>query len=158
MALIEIERKFLVESQDFKTEAVKSIRISQGYLNSNPSRTVRVRIYGDEAFITIKGASDKSGTTRFEWEQSIAVEEADALLELCEQGIIDKMRYEIPQGEHVFEVDEFFGANEGLVVAEIELKHADEKFAHPSWLGQEVTGEIRYYNSQLSKHPFINWL
>ena len=158
MALIEIERKFLVDSLDFKTEAVKSTRISQGYLNSNPARTVRIRIYGSEAFITIKGASDKTGTTRFEWEKAIAVKEAEALLELCEQGIIDKMRYEIPRGNHIFEVDEFFGANEGLLVAEIELKDANEKFEIPEWLGKEVTGEIRYYNSQLSIHPFINWL
>ncbi|WP_036157445.1 CYTH domain-containing protein [Maribacter forsetii] len=156
--MIEIERKFLVKSDDYKSEATSKTRIVQGFLNTDPSRTVRVRIKGDAGFITIKGKSNATGTSRFEWEKEISVEEADALLKLCEKGILDKYRYEITVGNHVYEVDEFFGDNEGLTIAEIELNDENESFQKPTWLGIEVTGEIKYYNSQLSKHPFKNWV
>ncbi|MEH6406938.1 MAG: CYTH domain-containing protein [Leeuwenhoekiella sp.] len=157
MALIEIERKFLVKSEIYKAEASKHTQIKQGYLNSDPNRTVRIRIYGKKGFLTIKGASDASGTTRFEWETQIELDEAEALLKLCEPGVIDKTRYEVKVGEHLFEVDEFYDANEGLIVAEIELNDTKEDFISPDWLGEEVTGDVRYYNSQLSKNPFIKW-
>lgn len=156
--MIEIERKFLVKSDDYKSEATSKTRIVQGFLNTDPSRTVRVRIKGDAGFITVKGKSNATGTSRFEWEKEISVEEADALLKLCEKGILDKYRYEITVGNHVYEVDEFFGDNEGLTIAEIELNDENESFQKPTWLGIEVTGEVKYYNSQLSKHPFKNWV
>jgi len=155
--MIEIERKFLVKSVDYKSEATSKTRIVQGFLNTDPSRTVRVRIKGDTGFLTVKGKSNTSGTSRFEWEKEITVEEADALLKLCEKGILDKFRYEITVGNHVYEVDEFFGDNEGLTIAEIELNDENEAFKKPIWLGAEVTGEIKYYNSQLSGNPYKNW-
>ena len=151
----EIERKFLLKSTvDFKKEARNSTRIVQGYLNSDPERTVRVRIKGEKAFLTIKGISNESGLSRFEWEKEIPVSEAEALLPLCEPGVIEKTRYEIPMGNHIFEVDEFFGSNEGLILAEVELTSEEEKFEKPAWLGEEVTGKKEFYNSYLSKHPF----
>ncbi|WP_405412000.1 CYTH domain-containing protein [Maribacter sp. Asnod1-A12] len=156
--MIEIERKFLVKSDDYKSEATSKTRIVQGFLNRDPSRTVRIRIKGDAGFITVKGKSNATGTSRFEWEKEISVEEADALLKLCEKGILDKYRYEINVGNHVYEVDEFFGENEGLTIAEIELNDENESFQKPTWLGVEVTGEVKYYNSQLSEHPFKNWI
>lgn len=152
----EIERKFLVDG-DFKKEAVECIHIAQGYLSSVPERTVRVRIKGDRGFLTVKGAAGDSGVSRFEWEMEIPVAEAEKLLELCEPGIIDKERFIVPAGSHLFEVDLFHGENEGLVVAEIELMAEDERFEKPSWLGREVTGERRYYNSILTKHPYGKW-
>ncbi len=155
--MLEIERKFLVTSEAFKEEAQKKTRILQGFLNTHPERTVRIRIKGAQAFITVKGISDKAGVSRFEWEREISTTEAEALLKLCEPGMIDKIRYEISVGEHIFEVDEFFGNNEGLVVAEVELSEANEIFTKPNWLGNEVTGMTKYYNSQLSKHPFSSW-
>ncbi|OBQ56975.1 CYTH domain-containing protein [Tamlana sp. s12] len=155
--MIEIERKFLVNSETFKKEAFKQTRICQGYLNSHKDRAVRIRIRDDEGFITIKGASSKSGLSRFEWEKVISLEEAEALINLCEEAIIDKIRYEVQVGIHVFEVDEFFGDNTGLVLAEVELKTESETFIKPEWLAEEVTGDIRYYNSQLSKNPFKLW-
>ncbi|WP_282117654.1 CYTH domain-containing protein [Maribacter aquivivus] len=155
--MIEIERKFLVKSDDYKSVASSKTRIVQGFLNTDPNRTVRVRIKGDAGFITVKGKSNASGTSRFEWEKEITVEEADALLKLCEKGILDKYRYEISVGNHVYEVDEFFVENEGLTIAEIELNDENESFQKPAWLGIEVTGEVKYYNSQLSKHPFKKW-
>lgn len=155
--MLEIERKFLVTSEAFKEEAQKKTRIVQGFLNTHPERTVRIRIKGAQAFITVKGISDKAGVSRFEWEREISTTEAEALLKLCEPGMIDKIRYEISVGEHIFEVDEFFGNNEGLVVAEVELSEANEIFTKPDWLGNEVTGMTKYYNSQLSKHPFSSW-
>lgn len=155
--MLEIERKFLVSSEAFKKEAQKKTRIVQGFLNTHPERTVRIRIKGAQAFITVKGISDKAGVSRFEWEREISTTEAEALLKLCEPGMIDKIRYEISVGEHIFEVDEFFGNNEGLVVAEVELSEANEIFTKPDWLGNEVTGMTKYYNSQLSKHPFSSW-
>lgn len=155
--MVEIERKFLVKSEEFKTQASKKFRIIQGFLNTHPERTVRVRIRKDQAFLTIKGKSSKNGLTRFEWEKEIPVVEAEALMKLCEPGIIEKTRYLVEIKEHTFEIDEFFGENQGLIVAEIELHSENETFEKPEWLGEEVTGEIRYYNSQLSKNPFINW-
>lgn len=153
----EIERKFLVVSEDFKNEAFKNFSIKQGFLNTDPERTVRLRITGDKAFITIKGKSSKNGLSRFEWEKKIDVKEAEALFELCEPGIIEKTRYLVKAGDFVFEIDEFYGENEGLAVAEIELNNEADTFEKPQWLGTEVTGEVKYYNSQLSKNPFKNW-
>ncbi|MDP5063009.1 MAG: CYTH domain-containing protein [Maribacter sp.] len=155
--MIEIERKFLVKSEDYKTNASSRTRIVQGFLNTDPNRTVRIRIKGDSGFITVKGKSNETGTSRFEWEKEILVEEAEAMLKLCEKGILDKYRYEIEIGDHVYEVDEFYGDNKGLTVAEIELTEENESFKKPAWLGVEVTGEVKYYNSQLSKHPFKSW-
>lgn len=153
----EIERKFLVESTDFIKESTVNNRIVQGYLNSNPERTVRVRIKGNKGFLTIKGKGNENGTTRFEWEKEISLSEAEALLQLCESGIIDKIRYEIPLGKHTFEVDVFSGENQGLIIAEVELSSENEIFEQPNWLGKEVTGDKKYYNSHLSEHPFCSW-
>ncbi|MAP81551.1 MAG: adenylate cyclase [Aequorivita sp.] len=153
----EIERKFLVKSEAFKNEAYKRTPIAQGFLNTHPERTVRIRIQGDNGYITVKGKSNKSGLSRFEWEKQISQAEAEELLPLCEPGIIEKTRYEISSGDHTFEVDEFKGDNQGLVIAEIELRTENEPFLKPVWLGIEVTGEVKYYNSNLSKNPFKNW-
>jgi len=155
--MIEIERKFLVISDAYKDEAFKRNRIIQGFLNTHPERTVRVRLKENHGILTVKGATSKDGVTRFEWEKDISKTEAKALLELCEKGIIDKVRHEVKVENHIFEVDEFFGDNKGLVVAEIELKTESEPFIKPKWLGIEVTGELKYYNSQLSKSPFNTW-
>ncbi|MEM5565792.1 CYTH domain-containing protein [Psychroserpens sp. AS72] len=155
--MIEIERKFLVTSEAFKTESHKHTRIIQGFLNTNPERTVRVRIKGDKGFLTVKGKSTQDGLSRFEWEKEISKPDAEALLKLCEKGVIDKIRYEVKMGEHVFEVDVFHEENEGLIIAEVELNNEEEAFEKPAWLGKEVTGDKRYYNSQLSQHPFKNW-
>jgi hypothetical protein len=153
----EIERKFLVTSTEFLSESIRSNRIVQGYLNSNPERTVRIRIKGTQGFITIKGKGNESGTTRFEWEKEIEVTEAEQLLLLCEDGVIDKMRYEIPFGKHLYEVDVFEGDNKGLIIAEIELEDENESFEKPNWLGKEVTGDDRYYNASLSVSSYKNW-
>jgi adenylate cyclase len=155
--MIEIERKFLVRNDSFKKEAFAKNHIAQGYLSSVPECTVRVRIKGEKGFLTIKGASNDSGLSRFEWEKEIPVSEAKSLLLLCEKGVIDKTRFEIKKGNHVFEVDEFYNDNEGLIVAEIELASENDTFEKPDWLGKEVTGDIRYYNAYLSKNPFKNW-
>ncbi|SFZ90410.1 CYTH domain-containing protein [Flaviramulus basaltis] len=155
--MIEIERKFLVISDIFKKEAFKKSRIIQGFLNSHKKRTVRVRLKDDIGFLTVKGKSSKDGLSRFEWEKEITKQEAEALLQLCESGIIDKIRYEVTIKNHIFEVDEFFGDNQGLVIAEVELEHEKDTFEKPNWLGEEVTGNIKYYNSQLSKKPFKSW-
>lgn len=155
--LIEIERKFLVTSDIFKSEAFKRTRIVQAFLNSDKSRIVRVRIAGDHAFLTIKGKPKDDGISRFEWEKEISKSDAEALLNLCEDGMIDKIRYQVKSGVHVFEVDEFFGTNEGLIVAEVELDDVSEVFKKPKWLGDEVTGQLKYYNSQLVKNPYKNW-
>jgi adenylate cyclase len=152
----EIERKFLVTG-DFKAEARGAERITQGYLSSVPERTVRVRIKGNGAFLTIKGMGNRSGASRFEWERPISIQEAEDLLAICEAGVIDKTRYLVPVGGHLFEVDEFHGDNEGLVVAELELASEDETFDKPAWLGAEVTGDARYYNAMLMKHPYREW-
>ena len=155
--MLEIERKFLVKTDAFKAEAFRKHGIKQGYLNGNPERAVRVRIKDDTGFLTIKGKSDDTGTTRFEWEKEISREEAEALLKLCEPGVISKVRFLVKAGQHTFEVDEFFEENQGLLLAEIELQSATEDFNKPDWLGEEVTGDPRYYNSQLSKNPFKTW-
>lgn len=152
----EIERKFLVVS-DFKASAFKQTRITQGYLSSVPERTVRVRVKGEKGFITIKGIGSESGASRFEWEKEIPVAEVQELLKLCEPGVIDKTRYLVKAGEHTFEVDEFYGDNEGLTVAEVELASENEAFDKPAWLGEEVTGDVKYYNSMLMKNPYKNW-
>jgi len=155
--MIEIERKFLVTSHEYKTDAFKSTRIVQGFLNTNPERTVRIRIKGSDGFLTVKGKSSENGLSRFEWEKEISKTDAEALLQLCEKGIIDKVRYEVKYGNHIFEVDEFFGENEGLIIAEVELNTENEVFEKPNWLGEEVTGQLKYYNSLLSKAPFNSW-
>lgn len=155
--MIEIERKFLVISDAYKNEAKTKTRIIQGFLNTHKERTVRVRLRGNCGFLTVKGASSKNGLSRFEWEKEITELEAKELLNLCEPGVIDKKRYEIKTGNHIFEVDEFFGDNEGLVIAEVELEDENETFEKPNWLGTEVTGQIKYYNSQLSKQPYNTW-
>ena len=152
----EIERKFLVQGE-FKSSAYASERIVQGYLSSVPERTVRVRALGDKGFLTIKGIADKEGVSRYEWEKEISVSEALELMKLCEPGIIDKVRYFIKCGTHIFEVDEFHGENAGLNMAEVELRFAAEDFERPGWLGEEVTGDKRYYNAMLSKHPYAKW-
>ncbi|MDI1316773.1 CYTH domain-containing protein [Flavobacterium sp.] len=155
--MVEIERKFLVLSNDFMNDAFTKKRIVQAYLNSNPERTVRIRIKEDNAFLTIKGKGNATGTTRLEWETEIPVEAAEKLLLICEKGVIDKIRHEVNVGAHVYEVDVFFGDNEGLIVAEIELQSEDESFEKPIWLGEEVTNDNRYYNAYLSNNPFKSW-
>lgn len=155
MAFVEIERKFLVDG-DFRSEVRESSRIVQGYLSTTPGRTVRVRARGDKAYITVKGAAE--GLARFEWEKEIPNDEAMLLLRLCE-SVIDKTRHLVDSsdGRHVWEIDEFHGDNEGLVVAEIELESETEDFPRPEWLGAEVTADRRYYNSCLTKNPYKNW-
>ncbi|MEN8123261.1 MAG: CYTH domain-containing protein, partial [Bacteroidota bacterium] len=152
----EIERKFLVKG-DYKSSTKKETRITQGYLSSVPERTVRVRIKGDKGFITIKGIGNASGASRYEWEKEIPVSEVKELLELCEPGAIDKTRYLVDSGKHTFEVDEFYGDNQGLTVAEVELSDENEEFIKPEWLGEEVTGDAKYFNSMLMKNPYKNW-
>ena len=152
----EIEKKFLVAG-DFRQSVRKATRITQGYLSSVPERTVRVRVKGDKGYITIKGIGSENGASHFEWEKEIPVEEVMELLKICEPGVIDKTRYLVDVGSHTFEVDEFYGDNEGLTVAEVELGSEDEAFERPQWLGQEVTGDMKYYNSMLIKNPYKNW-
>jgi len=155
--MIEIERKFLVTSSQFITDAFRSSRIVQGYLNSNPARTVRIRIKGDKGYLTIKGVGNESGLSRFEWEKEIPVADAERLLILCETGIIDKIRHEVKFKNHIIEVDVFAGANDGLIIAEIELQSEKETVEKPAWLGLEVTKDEKYYNAYLSKNPFQHW-
>lgn len=156
--MIEIERKFLVLSDDYKKNAHKRTLIIQGFLNTHKERTVRVRVKGKKGYLTVKGESSLDGTSRFEWEKDISKTDAEALLNLCEPGIIKKIRYEVKEGNHVYEVDEFHDENLGLVIAEIELNDKLESFEKPKWLGEEVTGDMRYYNSQLSKNPYAQWV
>jgi len=153
---LEIERKFLVVG-DYQSAATHQVRITQGYLSVDTGRTVRIRRWGDSGFLTIKGASTDNGLSRLEWEKEITLEEVELLLPLCLPGIIDKTRWLVPCGDFTFEVDEFHGDNAGLVVAEIELPSVDAIFEKPEWLGQEVTGDRRYYNSQLTKSPYCTW-
>ena len=155
--MIEIERKFLVRSMHFVDKAVSRTKIIQGFLNTHPERTVRVRLKGEKAFLTVKGKSNETGTTRFEWETEIAHTDAKKLLQMCEKGVLEKIRYLVPFEGHTFEVDVFDGENKGLILAEIELTSENELFQKPNWLGEEVTGDIKYYNSQLSKQPFNTW-
>ena len=153
----EIERKFLVNSDAFKSESAKQTRITQGYLSSVPERTVRVRIKGSKGYLTIKGIGNASGASRYEWEREIPVAEVEELLRICEPGVIDKSRYEVKSGAFTFEVDEFYGENQGLTLAEVELSSEDDTFEKPQWLGEEVTGDVRYYNSMLMKNPYSKW-
>lgn len=155
--MLEIERKFLVKSDAFIQQATSQEVIAQGYLNSHPERTVRVRIAGERGIITIKGKSNTTGTTRFEWETEISLANALPLLALCENGVIHKKRYKIPLGKHCYEVDVFEGENQGLILAEIELVDENESYLKPEWLGIEVTGDERYYNAYLSQNPFKDW-
>ncbi len=150
----EIERKFLVKSCNFLNNA-PGTTIKQGYISSGPKHSVRVRCYGDRGFITIKGATQ--GATRDEFEYEIPLADAEQILALSEQTPIEKTRYRIAVGKHVFEVDRFAGANEGLVVAEVELASEDEAVELPDWIGREVTDDPRYYNSNLSRRPFTTW-
>ena len=154
---IEIERKFLVTDDSYKAIAFKSDRIAQGYLCREGGNSARVRVRGDKGFLTIKGPSLDGGLSRFEWEKESPASEAWELLRLCHGGIIDKVRYLVKHEEHIFEVDEFLGDNEGLVVAEVELDSIDEEFEKPAFLGKEVTGDKRYYNSSLTRVPFKCW-
>ncbi len=149
---VEIERKFLVNG-DFKKETAQSVKIVQGYLCSDPESSVRVRISGENGYLTIKGGSSPSGMSRFEWEKAISINEARELIKLCTTGLIEKTRYSIAVGNHLYEVDEFHGTNQGLLLAEIELGREDEPFAKPHWLGREVTGDVKYYNMNLAKNP-----
>lgn len=155
--MIEIERKFLVISLDFIAESFAQHAIAQGYLNSDPERTVRIRIKGEKGYITIKGSGNETGTSRMEWEKEISLEEAKSLLKLCEQGVIEKTRYEVKSGKHTIEIDVFHGENEGLIMAEVELEDENEAILKPNWLGKEVTGDKRYYNSYISLYPFNKW-
>ncbi|WP_457617099.1 CYTH domain-containing protein [Lutibacter sp.] len=153
----EIERKFLVKG-DFKDDVIKSYKILQGFLSSVPERTVRIRISNNKGYITVKGIGNKTGTTRFEWEKELTLEEATQLFELTEANRIEKIRHIIPSANNLFfEVDVFLGKNEGLVIAEIELPTEDFSFEKPSWLGKEVTGISKYYNASLVKNPYCNW-
>lgn len=154
---MEIERKYKVKNLDFINESFQVLDIKQGFLNTDPKRTVRIRINGNEGFITIKGQSTDDGLSRYEWEKSIPKDEALELLTLCEKGIIDKKRYLVHFKNQIVEVDVFFGENEGLIIAEIELTSTDILPQLPDWIGEEVTGDVKYYNSQLSKHPFKLW-
>lgn len=154
---LEIERKFLVTDDSYKAMAFHSDRIAQGYLCREGGNSARVRVRGDKGYLTIKGPSMDGGLSRFEWEKEIPAGEAWELLKLCHGGIIDKTRHLVKCGKHTFEVDEFHGDNDGLVVAEVELESADETFERPPFLGKEVTGDKRYYNSSLTRFPFKCW-
>lgn len=151
----EIERKFLVAG-DYKQAAVSSSHIVQGYIGRTPSLTFRIRLRDERGYLTVKGRTDEAGMSRDEWEYEIPAADARELLAHSD-GSIEKRRYMVPAGRHTFEVDEFFGANEGLTMAEVELSSPDEAFERPSWLGDEVTGDKRYYNSQLLQHPYSAW-
>ena len=157
MSGLEIERKFLVRGDDYKRQSYSSSRIRQGYICSGHGRTVRVRLRDDRGYLTIKGPSDAAGLSRYEFEKEITLDEAEHLMVLCEPGSIDKTRYLVKSGSHTFEVDEFYGDNEGLVMAEVELGSEDEPFEKPDFIGKEVTGDRRYYNAHLVKHPFCTW-
>ena len=153
----EIERKFLVLDDSFKHEAFSKSHIQQGYICSERGRTVRVRIRDERAYLTIKGPSLNGGLSRYEFEREIPLDDGLQMMQLCESGIIDKTRWLVKSGPHTFEVDEFHGENAGLVVAEVELHHEDEPFEKPHLIGKEVTGDRRYYNSQLRANPYCNW-
>ncbi|MFV8225422.1 CYTH domain-containing protein [Christiangramia aquimixticola] len=155
--MTEIERKFLVSSETFKSQAHSKTLFIQAYLNSHPERTTRIRIAGKKAFLTIKGKTSDSGISRFEWEKEIDINDAKELLKLCEPGKIEKHRYLIDFQGKTFEVDEFHDDNEGLILAEIELEDETQDFDKPEWLAEEVTGDLKYYNSQLVSNPYKNW-
>jgi len=153
----EIERKFLIKDDAFKAESVYKTKITQGFLSTVPERTVRIRIQGDKGFLTVKGIGNKSGASRYEFEKEISIGDAQDLMAICEPGVIEKTRYNVKSGEHTFEIDEFYGDNDGLIVAEVELSSEDEVFEKPEWLGVEVTGEVKYYNAMLMKNPYNKW-
>lgn len=157
MSGIEIERKFLVLDYSFRRLSYDSSHIRQGYICSDRGRTVRVRLRDDRGYLTIKGPSDAAGMSRYEFEKEITPEEAEQLFKLCEPGVIDKTRWLVKSGDHTFEVDEFHGDNEGLIIAEVELKSEDEPYEKPHFIGREVTGDRRFYNSHLRQHPFCLW-
>ena len=157
MSGMEIERKFLVRGDDYRRQAYASDRIKQGYICSGHGRTVRVRTRGNCGFLTIKGPSLDGGLSRYEFEKEITLDEAEQLFRLCEPGVIDKTRYLVRSGDHVFEVDEFYGDNEGLVMAEVELSAPDEPYEKPAFIGREVTGDRRFYNSHLRLNPYQRW-
>ena len=148
--MIEIERKFLVKDHRFENEAVTSRTIKQGFLSTDPNRTVRIRVEEHLGFITVKGISTDGGISRFEWENTLSKEAAEALFKLCLPGTIEKTRYVVPIGTIHFEVDVFYGRNLGLIIAEVELSDSDQVFEKPAWLGAEVTGDKKYYNASLS--------
>lgn len=154
---LEIERKFLVKDDSYKQLAYSSSRIAQGYICSMRGRTVRVRIRDDKGYLTIKGPADIKGLGRYEWEKEIPLQEAQELMKLCEPGMIDKTRYLVKAGKHVFEIDEFYAENEGLVIAEVELETEGEAYEKPAFVGEEVTGDVRYYNSFLMRNPYTQW-
>lgn len=158
MSLLEIERKFIVVGE-FKSKAISSTHIAQGYIASGNGRTVRVRIRGDKGYLTIKGPSDKAGLARFEWEKEIPLAEAEALMKICEPGIIEKTRWLVPaeDGKHTWEVDVFEGDNAGLIMAEIELESEADQFKKPDFIGPEVTGDRRFYNSHMRRYPYKMW-
>lgn len=157
MSGLEIERKFLVKGDDYKRQTTSKSRIQQGYICSGHGCTVRVRRRDQQAFLTIKGPSLDNGLSRYEFEKEITLDEAEHLFQLCEPGIIDKTRFLVPSGKHVFEVDEFYGDNEGLVMAEVELSNPDETFIKPDFIGCEVTGDRRFYNSHMRQNPYKLW-
>lgn len=152
----EIERKFLVEG-DYKSCAYSQSHVMQGYICFVPGRTVRVRIRDGKGYLTIKGEVSASGMSRYEWEKELPLSEARELMLLCQKGMIDKTRYLVKSGKHIFEVDEFHGENQGLVIAEVELQAENEPFEKPSFIGKEVTGDSRYYNSHLMLNPYSGW-
>ena len=154
---LEIERKYLVLDSSYKHEAYSSSHIRQGYICSERGRSVRIRIRDEHAYLTIKGPSLDGGLSRYEFEQQIPFDDAQKLMSLCEPGIIDKTRWLVRSGDHIFEVDEFHADNDGLVVAEVELNNPTETPLLPHFIGQEVTGDRRYYNSQLRRHPYTQW-
>ncbi|MGY8967584.1 MAG: CYTH domain-containing protein [Flavobacteriales bacterium] len=148
--MIEIERKFLVKAYDYRKEAHRKTKIIQGYLTKDPKRTVRVRIREDQGFLTIKGMSSENGLSRFEWEKEISLNEAQELITLCLPTVIEKTRYEVTYKGVLFEIDEFEGAHNGLVLVEVELNSTKDIFEIPKWVDKEVTGDKKYYNSYLS--------
>lgn len=158
MAHYETERKFLVVGE-FKSLSYNATRIQQGYISSSNGRTVRVRIRGDKGYLTIKGPSGLAGLTRYEFDTEISLDDARDLMRICEPGIIDKTRFLVksPDGRHIWEIDEFYGDNEGLVLAEIELSREDEDFDKPEFIGREVTGDRRFYNSHMRNYPYKLW-
>lgn len=153
---LEIERKFLVTGE-YKSKAYAHYHIEQGYFETAPGRTVRIRIRDNKAFLTIKGPSTDNGLTRYEFETEVPLEDGKQMMNLCGPGKIIKNRWLVKSGKHTVEVDEFFDNNEGLVVAEIELESADEEFVKPDFLGEEVTGDPRYYNKCLMRRPYVLW-
>ena len=151
----EIERKYRIKDNTWKSEIHSSHTIKQGYLNLEPTRTVRVRIMGPKAFLTIKGKNIK--TTRLEFEYEIPIDDALQLLQLCEKPLLEKTRHEIHINKLIWEIDEFEGDNQGLIIAEVELQDENQEIELPSWIEKEVSHESRYYNSSLIKNPYKNW-